>query len=269
VTSVFRGAMIFLLLETPTPWAQSPPVIAPLAFEVASVKPSGRSNYGVRGGCHGIDSVYGPAGQAEAPPLGRCVITDARLSHLVYTAWRIGTDMLIEDGPRWTEPAERFNVEAKAENPAKATEQQLLTMLQALIVERFQMKYHRELRERPGFALTVAKNGPKLQNSKNEDVDLSFADGGVKPRPDRPVSLRAHKYSISMLANFLSTFGGHGPGVDETGLNGVYDFTLAWDEENGPTIQTALREQLGLRMEMKKVAVSYFVIDSAQRPSEN
>jgi uncharacterized protein (TIGR03435 family) len=181
----------------------------------------------------------------------------------------MGTMTLIEDGPRWTEPDERFNVEAKAENPATATEQQLLTMLQALIIERFQMKYHRELRERPGFALTVAKNGPKLQNSKNEDVDLSFADGGVKPRPDRPVSLRAHKYSISMLANFLSTFGGHGPGVDETGLNGVYDFTLAWDEENGPTIQTALREQLGLRMEMKKVAVSYFVIDSAQRPSEN
>jgi len=72
-----------------------------------------------------------------------------------------------------------------------------------------------------------------------------------------------------MLVGFLSTFGGHGPGVDETGLTGVYDFTLMWDEENGPTIQTALREQLGLRMEMKKVAVSYFGIDSAQRPSPN
>jgi uncharacterized protein (TIGR03435 family) len=72
-----------------------------------------------------------------------------------------------------------------------------------------------------------------------------------------------------VLVGFLSTFGGHGPGVDETGLTGVYDFTLMWDEENGPTIQTALREQLGLRMETKKVAVSYFVIDSAQRPSPN
>ncbi len=58
--------------------------------------------------------------------------------------------------------------------------------------------------------------------------------------------------------------------MDKTGLNGVYDFKLAWDEESGPTIQTALRKQLGLRMEMKKVAVSYFVIDSARRrPSPN
>jgi uncharacterized protein (TIGR03435 family) len=270
VTSVFRGAMIFLFLETPTAWAQSSPTAAPLVFEVASIKPSGRSNNGVRGGCHGIDSVYGPAGQADAPPLGRCVITNARLSHLVYTAWKMGTMTLIDnDGPNWSEPDERFNIEAKAENPAKATEQQLLTMLQALIVERFQMKYHREIRERPGFALTVAKNGPKLERSRNDDVGLSFADGNIKPRPDQPVSLRAHKYSIPMLVGFLSTFGGHGPGVDETGLAGVYDFTLTWDEENGPTIQTALREQLGLRMEMKKVAVSYFVIDSAQRPSPN
>ena len=49
----------------------------------------------------------------------------------------------------------------------------------------------------------------------------------------------------------------------------VYDFTLTWDEDAGPTLDVALREQLGLRMESQKVPVEYFVIDSAQRPSAN
>ena len=67
----------------------------------------------------------------------------------------------------------------------------------------------------------------------------------------------------------MSGFGGRGPGVDKTGLTGLYDFRLNWDEDAGPTIDVALREQLGLRMESQKVPVSYFIIDSAQRPSAN
>jgi uncharacterized protein (TIGR03435 family) len=54
-----------------------------------------------------------------------------------------------------------------------------------------------------------------------------------------------------------------------TGLAGFYDFTLAWDDDLGPTLPMALRDQLGLHMESQKVPISYFVIDSAQRPSEN
>ena len=67
----------------------------------------------------------------------------------------------------------------------------------------------------------------------------------------------------------LSLFGDHGPGVDRTGLTGLYDFTLTWDNEAGPDLETALREQLGLRMQSEKVPTSYFVIDSAKRPSAN
>jgi uncharacterized protein (TIGR03435 family) len=74
---------------------------------------------------------------------------------------------------------------------------------------------------------------------------------------------------MAMLVRFLSTFGGQGPGIDKTGLDGVYDFTLSWDDDAGPTLPTVLREQLGLRMEPQKVPISNFVIDSAQRPSAN
>src|SRR5580658_1143504 len=108
---------------------------APLTFEVASVKPSGSGNNGFSGGCHGIDSVYGPSREAAAPPLGRCVIHDARLSHLIYIAYGLQSmgQLKSEKGPDWVAMGtERFDVEAKAEDPAKTTEAQLLQMLQSL-----------------------------------------------------------------------------------------------------------------------------------------
>lgn len=101
-------------------------------FEVASVKPA-KSPAGVVGGCHGIDSRYGPSETAQ-PPLGRCVITDARLGHLINMAYDLRSMSLIKGGPDWvTIGSDRFNIEAKAEAPATATEQQLLHMLQRLL----------------------------------------------------------------------------------------------------------------------------------------
>jgi uncharacterized protein (TIGR03435 family) len=225
---------------------------------------------GVHGGCHGIDSVYTPGRTFAAPPLGRCVIADARLSHLVSIAWGMQTMDLIRSGPDWIARGdERFNIEAKAEDASKATEKQLLGMLQGLLIERFQMKFHREPTERSGFALKVTKNGPKLHESTRQDANFSFGPGKGKPAPGGPVTFIAHRASIGELVDLLSTFGGRGPGIDQTGLGGVYDFTLNWDEDAGPTLDVALREQLGLRLEPQKVPVSYFVIDSAQRPSGN
>ena len=252
--------------------AQPRPATPPLAFEVASVKPAGFGPNGVRGGCHGIDSVYTPGQQAEAPPLGRCVITDARLSHLIGIAFDVSMQEL-ESGPDWIARGDaRFNVGAKAENPSKATQAQLLTMLQNLLVERFQLKYHRRTKDMPGFALVVGNSAPKLQPTHSQDVSTVFTnpDGSevFKPRPGAPISMKARKYTIAMLVSLLSMTG-HGPGMDKTGLTGEYDFTLSWDDNAGPALSTALREQLGLRMESAKVPVSIFVVDSAARPSAN
>ena len=61
----------------------------------------------------------------------------------------------------------------------------------------------------------------------------------------------------------------HHPEHIKTGLDGVYDFALSWNDDDGPTLPTALREQLGLRLDPQKVPIAYFVIDSAQRPSAN
>ena len=266
--------MLYLFAAGQLLLAQSAPLPASLAFEVASVKPAGMGPNGVRGGCHGIDSVYSPRGQAEAPPLGRCVITDGRLSHMISIAWRLAGMNLLESGPDWIARGdERFNLEAKAEDPSKATQEQLLGMLQNLLIERFQMKFHWEKRDQPGFALVVAKGGPKFKPTTSQEPAMAFTapDGSavLKPFPGQPISLSARKVSVAGLISLLSAIGGHGQGIDKTGLAGEYDFRLAWDENAGPALSTALREQLGLRMEAEKIPVSYFVVDSAARPSAN
>jgi uncharacterized protein (TIGR03435 family) len=249
--------------------AQPQPAAPPLAFDVASVKPSDPGAKGDKGICHGIDSIVSGNQKAAAPSLGRCEVTNARLSHLVYIAWDLSSMDLIKSGPDWIARGdERFNIVARAEDPAKTTEQQLFTMLQNLVIERFQMKFHRETRDVPGFALVVAKTGAKLQESKSADAKVTSGDK-FKPGQGRPVTLKARRYSMAMLVDRIARTGEHGPGIDKTGLKGTYDFTLAWDEDAGPSLSTALREQLGLRLESAKVPVSYFVIDSAQRPTAN
>src|SRR5580692_12064928 len=261
---VFGAALVLSAFETPRPMlAQAPQPDASLTFEAASIKPATSGVNGVRGGCHGIDSAYA----AEAPPLGRCVISDGRLSHLVGIAWDVAMPML-KTGPDWIQRGdERFDVVAKAEDPPRTTERQLLQMLQALLIERFQMKFHLEPVQLPGFALKVAKGGPKLLPTKSEGADFSFGPGG-KPRSSAGM-FKVRRCSTRELVRMLSLFGDRGPGVDRSDLAGLYDFTLTWDHEAGPTLETALREQLGLRMIAAKVQTSYFVIDSAKRPSEN
>ncbi len=235
-------------------------------FEVASVKPNKPSNNGVRGGCHGIDSKYSATEAASAPPLGRCVISDGRLSHMIGIAYGVSMQM-IKGAQDWVIGGyERFDVQAKADDPTKYTEAQLLEMLQNLLAERFQLRFHREPVEQSGFGLVVGKNGPKLKVSKADDASMNFAQG--KPRPGEPATLMARKTSMKDLADLLSVFGG-GPTIDKTGLTGEYDFTLSWDETNGPALSTAVQEQLVLKLEAQKVPVSMFVIDRAAKPGEN
>ena len=145
------------------------------------------------------------------------------------------------------------------EDPTRATQQQLEEMLRTLLIERFQLKFHRENKDLPGFALVVAKSGPKLRETKGEEVAASFG-AAIKPIPGQPIAINARKYSMPRLADLLTRFGPRQI-IDATGLTGAYDFEVSWDDTAGPSLFSALQEQLGLR--------SYFVIDSAQRPTEN
>ena len=267
------GLVIAALFAAPKASAQANAAPQPLQFEVASIKVATSGLNGVRGGCRGVDSVYTGEEQTRGgiPSLGRCTITDARLSHLIGIAYGVNMQSL-DTGPDWIQRGDlRFDVQAKAENPASVTRQQLLTMLQNLLVERFQMKFHYVTKEESGFSLVVAKNGPKLHPSTSEEQKVTFigANGEELPKPmGRAIRLNARKCSVSTLRDLIAFAGNIGPGVDKTGLTGVYDFTLSWNEEEGPSLASALHE-LGLELKREKVSVDRFVLDSAQKPSLN
>ena len=145
-------------------------------------------------------------------------------------------------------------------------------MLQNLLVERFQIKFHNVTKEEPGFALVVAKNGPKLHASTSEEEKLSFLgpNGEELGKPfGHAVRVNARKCSVSALKDVIAFAGNMGQGVDRTGLTGVYDFTLSWNEEEGPSLASALRDQLGLQVKAEKLPVVRFVLDSAQKPTPN
>jgi len=258
--------VVLACFTTPFADAQSPD-----EFEVASVKMNATSN-GWRGGCHGIDSKPVPDGPEATIPLGRCVISGALLTHLIGIAYGIQVQN-IKGGPDWVRDSPRFDVEAKAENTS-ATAEQLLLMLQNLLADRFRLKLHRETIERPGYALVMAKNGLKLKESSGDGKGLLRITGANIFKPDAierknldQNTITGVRTTMSQLANALTNLPESGPVIDQTGLKGFYDFKLAW--EPGESLSSVLQQQLGLKLEPRKVPVELLVIDIAEKPSEN
>jgi uncharacterized protein (TIGR03435 family) len=148
-----------------------------------------------------------------------------------------------------------------------------------LLADRFRVKFHTGTKELPVYALVVGKNGPKFQKAKAKG---SIAMGRGQ--------LTAHSFSMVDLAAHLSNQVGRVV-LDKTGLQGDYDVTLKWTpaertplpfgagpmaqnalpppETNGPSIFTALQEQLGLKLESQKGPVEILVIDHVEKPTPN
>jgi len=146
-------------------------------FEVSSIKPTRLQGEGVKSACHGIDSKFSPKDLAATIPLGRCVITSGRLSHMIGVAYNITMDTL-KGGPEWVMNGDnRFDLEAKAEDPSTATEADLQVMLQRLLGDRFKLKFHRETQEVDGMELVVAKNGPKVRQAGPDEEEMISLGG--------------------------------------------------------------------------------------------
>jgi uncharacterized protein (TIGR03435 family) len=174
--------------------------------------------------------------------------------------------------------ADSYDISAKAEGDAELTRDQGRLILQAVLANRFQLKVHHETKEMPVYALVVGKNGPKLKESAPDATFGSNFEIGPLAR------MTNKKTPMSRLAEFLSTQADR-PVVDETGLTGFYDFTLEWNftddqraagvgvrgdpDSAGPSVFTAVQEQLGLRLEKTKAPIDVMVIDHAEKPSEN
>ena len=213
--------------------------VAPInpTFEVASVKRSA-----AKGGGGGI-----------TPEPNGLTATNVTLLFFIRIAYGVRDDQV--SGPNWLND-ERYDIVARTAAPA--TQDQLRLMLQTLLTERFKLMLHREERTQSGYALILGKDGPKLTESKSDGPGVTSEEGG---------HLAFRAASMSALARRLSQQL-HEPVSDLTGLKGVYDFTLDWRQDDGvPAVPltSALQEQLGLKLESRKIPIEILVIDHAEK----
>ena len=242
------------------------------AFEVASIKPAPPPADGRMRMSLGGDP-------------GRINYTNVNLKIVLPKAFEVKSYQI--SGPSWLD-TERFNILATF--PANTPKEQVPLMLQSLLVERFKLKFHREKKDLPVYALVVGKNGPKLQKAEEGGA------GGDKPMMMmRPGRMEAKKMSMSNFVDMLSNLVDR-PVVDMTGLPGFYDVTLdiSMEEMAGmrggmmramgpppgdagpapegapaPSIFSSI-QQLGLKLEPRKAPLDLIVIDSGDKvPTEN
>lgn len=231
-------------------------------------------------------------------PGGRLTVPNYTLKELIALAWEI-QPFRISGGPAWIDSI-RYNVSAKADHDVEWKEATL--MLQSLLSDRFQLTMHRDAKDLPIYALVLAKKdgklGPWLIESK-EGSCTTADSSALQPEPGK-----APKPQCDMLAGTFRQLKGASvpPGelalafgnilgrmvVDKTGLTGNFDIDLAWTPDETQYLQlppsvpkpppsdaapvsifTAIQEQLGLKLESRKGPVEMFVIDRAEKPSEN
>jgi uncharacterized protein (TIGR03435 family) len=195
-------------------------------------------------------------------------LTNVSLADCIKFAYGLSSDSQLV-GPDWIKSKElRYDIIAKT--APGATREQTLQMMKALLAERFNLALHPEHRVLAYYALVVAKGGAKMPAA--EDAPAS-APAGVSGQL-RIVSNRISMFStVAILSRYMKAFV-----VDETGLAGDFEVKLVWtpddrpipDDERGPSIFTAVEEQLGLKLVARKGPMEVLVVDRAEKtPTEN
>jgi len=188
----------------------------------------------------------------------------------------------ITGGPAWVE-SEKFTISAKPDTEGMPSIAQLKMMVQKLLADRFELKFHRDKKELSVYAITETKTGHKLTKSENNPTGLPlFAGGGPRGMTVRNSTMA--EFGNVMQANALDR-----PVVDQSGLGSArWDFTLKWtpdgaqvtlatgqsgaapaDADAPPDIFAAFQQQLGLKLESTKAPVDVVVIDRVEKPSAN
>jgi uncharacterized protein (TIGR03435 family) len=277
-----RHAAIAGLLLAAAANAAAQPQAAP-SFEVATIKPNKS----------GDDRAY-----SSILPGGRLSATNVSIRDLILSAYRFRFQPAqIIGGAGWI-TTEHFDIEAKAASGANPSESQIPDMLRGLLSDRFKLAVHEETREFPVYALVKNRGdgtlGPKLVPSSEADC----VDPGPPPvrGPRPPVDSKgpqpcgriiyvpsgwsARHVTTDQIAKTLEAFVGRVV-VNRTGLADPFNVDLQFTRDVGApsspdaaidprtSIFTALREQLGLRLDSDKNTVSVLVIDHVERPTEN
>jgi uncharacterized protein (TIGR03435 family) len=261
---------IVLVRATPeTEWTipAPPPKVPPMAanadpsFEVATIKPS----------------KPGEPGKAILMRETRFTTVNTTLADLIKFVYGV-QDNQLDGGPKWMS-SDKFDIAAEPDTPGLPDPEQLKTMVRKLLADRFALKFHQESKSMSAYVLTVAKNGPKMTKSDAPFPGLFFRQLGV---------LTVRGATMEDFANLMQSAVLDRPVVDETGLQGRWDFLLKWTPDESqfgglgakvpppsdaadapPPLFTAIQEQIGLKLEARKAPVPVLVIDHVEPPSPN
>ena len=214
---------------------------------------------------------------------GMLTTTGTSLSDLIKFAYDVHPRQITR-GPAWLE-TEKFDITAKPDTAGMPSPTQLKSMVQKLLADRFQLTFHREKKEQSVYAITIAKNGPKLTKSESP---LNLPGFGLPPRRFMVRNATMEEVAHVLQANLTEQ-----PVVDQTGLGSTrFDFMLNYTPDASqlarlgalgpgiapppadnadapPDLFTAFQQQLGLKLESTKAPADVLVIDRAEKPSEN
>jgi uncharacterized protein (TIGR03435 family) len=251
-------ALLICLMSTSLVHAQDKPTR--LTFDVASIKPSKSPTRD---------------GGIKASPGGEGYIAQNIPVKLMISLMYKVPMRQIKGGPDWLN-SDRYDVEAKADHSYNLDD--LHIMYQNLLADRFNLKFHKETKEGPVYALTVDTPGSKMKvNDSAQDfrIPMNFSEDGTAVGKRVPMSYLCWWLGLQLQAD-------ERPVIDKTGLDKNYDFTLLFAPQRPPgsssessayqdrlSIFDALKQQLGLKLHAEKGPVEYLVIDHIDRPSEN
>ena len=221
---------------------------SPATFDVVSIKPN-------KSGA--------PGSETDTTP-GRVSVLNATPLSLLLRAFGVSTFQII-GAPNWV-LTERYDVVATVPEGRVLNDQDRRPLFEKMLAERWQLRYHRETRNLRVYSL-VSDGSKLVQHTGPGEYAMKVELAG----PRR--ILRSTRGNMGRMAEILGGFVGS-PVSNDTRLGGEYDFTLEWVQDPaatdaGPTLFTALREQLGLRLVSAENPTPVIVIDHIERPSEN
>jgi uncharacterized protein (TIGR03435 family) len=258
-----------------TEWAipKPPPPVPPMAadanpsFDVATIKPSPPDQ---KGKLFGFQA-------------GHFITRNTNVNDLIAFAYGLHAKQIV-GAPEWF-GVDLFDIEAKPDAEGRPNLKQMGIMVQKLLTERFQLKFHHEQRELSVYVISVAAGGPKMTKSTAAATDpQGFGFRGLGDLSVRNMNMK--DFATWMQSGVMDR-----PVVDQTGLTDRYDFQLKWtpddtqfaqfkganvnvtpptDDPNAPpSLYTAVTEQLGLKMAPAKAPDDVVVIDHVEKPSAN
>jgi len=286
VALIFLAAPAALAQAPAPPVAPTPPIATPaaatLAFDAISIHPTKPGMTTTSNGVT-INRMF-----TQDTPDGYHV-GNGTLKFLIMDAYGVKWDSIV-GGPDWIE-INGYDIDAKVTPaadapPPKLTKAQRKQMIQSLLADRFKLVVHNETKDAPIYELQIAKSGSKLPESTPND---GFAKGIKGPDGNSvPIGypmllgrgrLFGQAVSIDSLIDYLKQELKR-PVVDKTGLTGKYNLSLEWTPDSmtasdsptgasGPSLFTAVQEQLGLKLTSTRGPVKTLVIDHVEPPSPN